>query len=99
MKWRYLSLLLLVVVPGIMTAMISLFYLFPEWQALDRSYQNYVRIVKSPNSKVQDILIAEAAENRHRINCFAEGIGVLLGIVIISIGVHGICNLNRIQSR
>jgi hypothetical protein len=98
MKWRYLSLLLLVVVPGIMTVMISLYYLFPEWQALDRSYQNYARIAKFPDGKVQDILIAEAAENRHRINCFAEGIGALLGIVIISVGVHGICSLNRIRS-
>jgi len=47
----------------------------------------------APDSTLRDLAIAEAAENRHRINCFAEGIGVLLGGVILSIGVHGICTL------
>ncbi|PSB01699.1 hypothetical protein [Merismopedia glauca] len=98
MKWRYLSLLMLVVVPGIATTTISLYYMFPEWKALDASYQNYTQVAKSPNSKVQDILIAEAAENRHRLNCFAEGIGTILGLVIISIGIHGICTLSPSKS-
>jgi hypothetical protein len=98
MGWRYLSLLLLVVLPGIATTTISLYYMFPEWKALDASFQKYTQVAKSPNSKVQDLSIAQAAENRHRINCFAEGIGAILGLVIVSIGVHGICNLDLNKS-
>ncbi|NJN32798.1 MAG: hypothetical protein HC824_22090, partial [Synechococcales cyanobacterium RM1_1_8] len=33
----------------------------------------------------------QQAETRHRLNCFAEGIGVLLGGIWMSIGIHGIC--------
>lgn len=98
MRSRYLSLLLLVVAPGIATTIISLSYMFPEWKALDASYQNYTQVAKSPNRTVQDLLIAQAAENRHRINCFAEGIGAILGLAIASIGIHGICILKSDRS-
>lgn len=97
MRSRYLSLLLLVVAPGMATTIISLSYMFPEWKALDASYQNYTQVANS-NSKVQDLLIAQAAENRHRINCFAEGIGAILGLVIFAIGIHGICSLKSNNS-
>jgi hypothetical protein len=29
----------------------------------------------------------------NRINCFAEGIGVLLGGILVAIGLHGLCLL------
>jgi hypothetical protein len=74
---------------------ISTYYLFPEWDTLGKSYQNYQRLAQAPGSSVRDLGVAQAAENRHRLNCFAEGIGVLLGGVIVSVGLHGICTLPR----
>ncbi|MBI4784823.1 MAG: hypothetical protein HY785_26455 [Oscillatoriophycideae cyanobacterium NC_groundwater_1537_Pr4_S-0.65um_50_18] len=79
--------------PGAALGGSSAFYLFPDWSALSASHQNYQKLAQDPNSTLRDLAIAEAAENRHRLNCFAEGIGVLLGGIILSIGVHGVCTL------
>ncbi|HEY9610827.1 hypothetical protein [Allocoleopsis sp.] len=68
-------------------------YLFPDWTALDKSHRNYQRIAQSPTSRERDLLIAQAAENRHRINGFAEGIKILLGGVIMAIEIHNLCIL------
>jgi hypothetical protein len=93
MNSRILVLLLLVVLPGSSFTGISTYYLFPEWVVLDNSYQNYQRLAQVPTSSVRDLSVAQAAETRHRLNCFAEGVGVLLGSVIVAIGIHGICTL------
>ena len=91
MNCRAVVLFFLVVLPGMAVATISTYYLFVDWAALDASYKHYEQVVKSPSSTMRDLVIAQAAENRHRTNCFAEGVGVLLGGVITAIGIHGIC--------
>ncbi|ERT06904.1 hypothetical protein M595_3185 [Lyngbya aestuarii BL J] len=88
---RQLSLLLLVILPGLTVTSVSLYYLFPEWIALEVSHQNFQRVAENPASTLTEVYIAQAAENRHRINCFAEGVGVLFGLSILAMGVHGIC--------
>lgn len=88
---RSLVLLLTVVLPGISAASLSTYYLIPEWVALEASFQAYNQVAKSPSPKLPELFVAQAAENRHRINCFAEGVGVLLGSTIFAIGIHGIC--------
>jgi hypothetical protein len=95
---RSLLLLLAVVLPGISVTSLSAYYLFPEWAVLEASYKNYERVAKPPSSTMRDLFIAQAAENRHRINCFAEGVGVLLGGAISAIGIHGICTQPRRKS-
>lgn len=90
---KQVILLLFVVLPGLGSSAVSAYYLFPDWTALDKSHRNYQRIAQSPTSRERDLLIAQAAENRHRMNCFAEGMGVLLGGVIMAIGIHGLCTL------
>ncbi len=88
---RSLVLLLTVVLPGITFASVSTYYLLPEWAVLNASFKSYDQVAKSQSSTMRDVFIAQAAENRHRINCFAEGVGVLLGGGIFAIGIHGIC--------
>ncbi len=91
---------------------LSALCLFPEWAALDKSYRNYERLAGArANLRELSILwnfakrIAESAEMRHRLNCFAKGVGVLLGGVMVAIslrylpwqiGVHG-CTLLKQQ--
>ncbi|HEY9779424.1 MAG TPA: hypothetical protein V6D09_04720 [Leptolyngbyaceae cyanobacterium] len=94
---RSLILILAVVLPGIAATSLSAYYLIPEWAVLEASYKNYQQLAKSPDSTMRELSIAEAAENRHRINCFAEGVGVLLGSVIAAIGIHG-CTQPRCKS-
>jgi hypothetical protein len=93
---RSLALLLGAILPGLGAAGLSAFYLLPEWTTLDASHRNFQRVA-SNNPTVQALLVAEAAENRHRINCFAEGVGVLFGGVMVAVGVHGLCLLPRDQ--
>jgi hypothetical protein len=54
---------------------------------------NFQKLSRSRSVTMPQLFIAQAAENRHRINCFAEGIGVLFGMEIAAIGIHGICTL------
>jgi hypothetical protein len=91
MNYRGL-LFLTTIVPGLSAIAISTFFLFPEWAALDRAYRNYEKLSRS-GAGARELSIAQSAEVRHRINCFAEGIGVLLGGVMVSIGVHGLAVL------
>ncbi|MCA1993167.1 MAG: hypothetical protein LDL41_14190 [Coleofasciculus sp. S288] len=95
MNIRQVILLLFVVLPGFGASAVSAYYLLPEWTALENSHQNFQRVAQSPASDERDLLIAQAAENRHRINCFAEGVGVLLGGGIAAIGIHGLCTLPK----
>ena len=95
MSSRVFALLVLVVLPGAMFIGVSAYYLFPEWVVLGNSYQNYQTLAQRSTTSVRDLNVAQAAENRHRLNCFAEGVGVLLGGVITSIGIHGLCTLPR----
>ncbi|MEG4323193.1 MULTISPECIES: hypothetical protein [unclassified Microcoleus] len=93
MKSRILILLLLVVLPGFSASAVCAYYLVPEWAALTASYQNYRAVSESPSATSKEILIAKTAQEIHRINCFAEGVGLLLGGIILSIGIQGICIL------
>jgi hypothetical protein len=95
MDRRILSLLLLVILPGIAFSGGSAYYLFPDWSALSASANEYRRLANSPTSTIRELAIAEAAENRHRLNCFAEGIGVLVGWTILAIGIHALCTLPK----
>lgn len=99
MKSRILILLLLVVLPGFSASAVCAFYLIPEWAALTASYQNYRRVSAVPSATEIQISIAKTAQEIHRINCFAEGVGLLLGGIICSIGIHGICMLPSETSR
>lgn len=100
MSLRVLALLLFAVVPGAFFAGISAYWLFPDWRQLEVSQKRYAELVNHPAVTATELMIAEAAENRHRINCFAEGVGVLLGSAILAIGVHGLCTLpDRLPDR
>ena len=77
-KSRILILLLLVVLPGFCASAVCAYYLVPEWATLTASYQNYRRVSESPSATEKEILIAKTAQEIHRINCFAEGVGLLL---------------------
>jgi hypothetical protein len=93
MKNRVIALLLLVVLPGFLASAVCAYYLIPEWATLTASYQNYRRVSESPAAGEKEILIAKTAQEIHRINCFAEGVGFLLGGIMVSIGIQGICLL------
>ncbi len=92
MAMRQTALVVTAIIPGLASAIVSGAYLLPEWAALDNAHRNLTKIAQT-NPSVPAILVAQAAEDRHRINCFAEGMGVLVGGIWMAIGVHGLCLL------
>jgi hypothetical protein len=91
---KLMALLLTSVLPGLGAMGLSGYYLFPDWVQLDQSHRQY-QALAAQGQGVRELSIAQAAEMRHRLNCFAEGVGVLLGGIIFSIGVHGLCTLPK----
>ena len=88
---RFTLLLFTTVLPGLATTIVSGYFVLIDWAALSRAHARVEQVAQSPDRTMEAIAIAQQAETRHRINCFAEGVGVLLGGIWMSIGIHGIC--------
>jgi hypothetical protein len=91
---RAVALWLLVVLPGAATVVVSGYFLLQDWAALNAAFVRFQQESRSA-ADLRAIFVAEAQQNLHRINCFAEGVGVLLGAILAAIGIHGICMLPR----
>lgn len=90
-------LLLAVTIAGLSAAVVSGYFLLQDWSALNKAYARFEQLTMSA-ANLRSLFIAEAEQNAFRINCFADGIGVLLGAILAAIGVHGLCLLRSIGS-
>ena len=99
MESRRIILLLLVVRPGFLARAVCAYYLIPEWAALTASNQNYRARSEAQYASGTEISMTRTAQAIHRINCFAEAVGELLGGIIVSSGIHGVCMLRPETSR
>ena len=70
------------------------YYALIDWNALQQTYVNFSNIAQnSPN--VTTLLAAEAQQNIHRINLFAEGVWTLQSAIFTAIGLHGIVTFSQ----
>jgi hypothetical protein len=81
---------------GLFTVVFCGYYTLLDWAALNAHYVRFEKLVMS-SADMRSLFIAEAQQNAFRINCFADGVGVLLGGLIAAIGIHGLCVLPRRQ--
>lgn len=84
-----ISLMLFAVIPGFMGALVSGYYVLQDWGALNRAYSRWedlVRVGKSGHA----LLVAHDYQNMFRINCFADGVGVLLSAILCAVGLVGL---------
>jgi hypothetical protein len=79
---------------GVTATLVSSYYLFLDWASLREGYARFEQLVQQ-RASMNALFIAEARQNVHRVNCFAEGVGVLLGGILAAIGLHGLCLLQR----
>ena len=86
--------LIVVVGVGLFAAWVSGYFLFPDWAALNAAWGRWEVAIAS-NADQRALLIAATQQAAYRTNCFAEGIGVLLGVLIAALGVHGLCARDR----
>jgi hypothetical protein len=77
---------------GLAAVLISGYNLFLDWAALREAYARFEQLARH-DSSLNTLFVAEARQNVHRINCFAEGVSVLLGGILAAIGLHGLCLL------
>lgn len=89
---KHLALWLFVVLPGLAATGVSGFYVLQDWASLNRAYARWEHLVRSGGSD-RALAVAANYENAFRINCFADGVGVLLGAILVAIGIHGLCFL------
>jgi hypothetical protein len=83
------ALLLFAVLPGLAAALVSGYYVFQDWASLNRSFARWEHLAYS-RGDAHLLNIAEVQQNAFRINCFADGVGVLLGALLLAVGLHGL---------
>ncbi|MEO0536849.1 MAG: hypothetical protein AAF215_23680 [Cyanobacteria bacterium P01_A01_bin.123] len=82
--------LFLVVSLGVAGSVVFTYYAFIDWALLDDAYLNFSNIAQN-SPELTTLFTAEAEQNIHRINLFAEGVWALQSAVFAAIGLHGIC--------
>jgi len=91
---RQFILFMLLVVPGSACCAVCLAFALQDWHALQNAYANFARLAAA-NSDLSTLFVAEAQQNIHRINLFAEVVWALLGAVVAAIGVQGLCSSDQ----
>ena len=62
--------------------------------ALHVTYGHFQSLV-SAHADLRALFVAEAMQNLHRTNVFAEGVWALLSAILAGIGLHGLCVTRR----
>ncbi len=91
---RRWALFLTAVLPGLCAVMVCGYYLFQDWSALITAFARFERLVQE-GADTRRLMVAQSLDQVYRINCFADGVGVMLGAVILAIGMHGLCTMPR----
>ncbi|MGD1943730.1 MAG: hypothetical protein ACFB0G_20740 [Leptolyngbyaceae cyanobacterium] len=86
--------LLAIIAAGIAGIIIFGYYALVDWDALEKSYANFSTVAQS-SPEFANVFVAEAEQNIHRINLFAEGVWALQSAILAAIGFHGLCVLPR----
>ena len=72
-------------VGGLAACLASAYYVFADWHALNVFYARFEALVQS-NAPLRSLFIASTEQAAFRLNCFADGIGVLLGAILAALG-------------
>jgi hypothetical protein len=94
MRIRQWLLFLLLIVPGVFCFAYCLYYALLDWAALQKAYTHFEHVAGT-SSSMSSLFVAEARQNIHRVNLFAEVVWALLGAIIAALGIHGLCLINQ----
>ena len=86
MRFRNPLLLVLVITPGLAATGVSGYYVLQDWASLNRSFARWEFLAQS-GADARSLGIAETYQNAFRINCFADGVGVLPRAILFAIGL------------
>jgi hypothetical protein len=91
---RVMALFCFAIAPGLAGVAVSGYYVLQDWASLNRAFARWGHIVRFGGSE-RALMIADSYQNAFRINCFADGVGVLLSAILCGIGVLGLCLLSH----
>jgi type IV secretory pathway ATPase VirB11/archaellum biosynthesis ATPase len=83
------SLLLVLSLLGLLGVVVFGYYAWVDWEALRVAYVRFERVAQV-HSDLPTLFVAEAHQNIHRINLFADGVWTLLSAILAAIGMHGL---------
>lgn len=84
--------LTVVTLAGFLTCLVCGHYVLADWARLNAAYAHFSQL-SSAGADLRTLFVADAVQAVHRINCFADGVGFLLGALLAAVGVHGLCLL------
>ena len=88
---RKVAFYLAAVLPGLCAVAVCGFFLARDWAALGVAF---ARLEKAAAARdLAGLAVAQAFDSVYRVNCLADGVGLMLGAVLFAIGVHGLCLL------
>lgn len=90
MRLRQAILFFALVVPGVFCFGFCLYYALQDWAALQKNYAHFAQLAATSRD-MPTLFVAEARQNIHRINVFADVVWALLGAIVGAIGIHGLC--------
>ena len=70
---------------GLCACLVSAYYVFQDWGALNAFYARFESLVQS-NAPLRSLYIVGTEQAGFRLNCFADGVGVLLGAILAALG-------------
>ena len=82
--------LLIVVLAGLIGVAVFGWAALKDWSALRAAYLQFDTVAQS-STDMPTLFVAEAKQNIHRINLFADGVWTLLAAILAAIGLHGVC--------
>lgn len=95
MNTRQGILLLTLVMPGLITLVISLYYFGTDYPALVKAESYVEQLVENENTNQRKLDFAYHRALAHRINVFADATWGLLGGVITGLGIHGLVTMKE----
>ncbi len=70
------------------------YYALIDWDTLQKAYANFADVAQG-QPDLSKLFAAEAQQNIHRINLFADGVWTLQSAILAAIGLHGICTTSK----
>ncbi|MBW3635767.1 MAG: hypothetical protein KY445_04775 [Armatimonadetes bacterium] len=84
------------VVSGLLFCVVCAYYALVDWGALRRAYAVFSA---SQNGDLKTVFVAEARQNIHRINLFADVVWALLSAILAVVSALGLAILRRLDER
>lgn len=96
MAIRIALLVIVLMLPGLIVLGVSTHFALLDWRQLQDAYAHYRTVVAS-GADLRAVFIANAAQETHRLNLFADGVWALQGALLAGVGLVGLCLLGRKQ--